>query len=138
MPPPLLAALRDSAREPALFTPWSMVHAAGGFAAATFLRALGLKFATAFAVLTVVHLLYEAKDAYFSYYLGQKQDSWPNSIVDQALAMAGFLAGWRLGATPVAGVAALFAVFAFLASALWAPDGRSLALTPSQLWNSRG
>ena len=76
----------DTLLNPQVFTHWSIVHALAGGA----LRELGFSTKTAFGI----HLAYEAKDVWVTYFREKppelsQQNSWPNSVADQASAWFG-------------------------------------------------
>ena len=71
-----ILGFRDSPRQPAAITPWSLVHLLFGMA----MKSIGL----GFWVTTVLHLCYEIKDQ-----VAEHDRSLLNSAGDQAFAMVG-------------------------------------------------
>lgn len=96
----------DDRKAPTLITFWSIVHAISGIVAySIYTRSLEDRFSlmAALGIWFVIHALYETKDYLLTYtYLKQvfgivDENTWQNSIADQAIAMAGFLVASVLG-----------------------------------------
>jgi hypothetical protein len=105
-----LYAQTEDPEDKALVTPWTLIHFAMGVVA----HGVGVYFKLdiwkAFAILMVVHFLYEVKDQTRA----RKSNSLPNSIADQVFAALGFLiAAMFLGRknTPPVSILTLVAAF---------------------------
>jgi hypothetical protein len=135
-----LVAKRDTLDRPAALTPWTLIHVCTGVTAYVaqaqlFPRA---SVATGAAVFFVLHALYEAKDLYKTYVARTTtHNTLVNSVADQAFSTLGFLAAARLSLN----VGSLLAIWMVSLMVLALPqtgrDGRA-ALSPGQLWDSRG
>jgi hypothetical protein len=127
----------DRRSEVAIFTPWSFVHLAMGFLAASIAIAVKLKFSVGFAYWFLAHLLYETKDVYFSYFT---KDGHPNSLVnsfgDQGIALAGFAFGFFIGVSIPQAAILTIVVFVVMVSPLTSPVGQPTTLVSS--WFDRG
>ena len=105
-----LASASDDPAHPALLTAWSIVHFAVGVAAHSATLRFRLSTARGFAVLMVLHALYEVKDQTVT----AGRNSLVNSFADQAVAALGFLAAALLlgrANTPWVGAGALALAF---------------------------
>jgi len=89
----------DTESEPALFDPWSAVHAAsGGAAAITAWLLIPDRPWTGFIVHSALHLLYEGKDLLTTYggigipksASDPNYNTWMNSVADQVSTSAGY------------------------------------------------
>ena len=93
---------KDSTTDPALFTPWSIMHFGSGFYLYLFLYLYttnSLK--TNFYIMLIIHTIYELKDLYITYFMGIKpgdvslagliaNSSFYNSIGDTISSILGF------------------------------------------------
>jgi hypothetical protein len=133
----------DSRYTPVLVTPWSLVHLASGVIAFACVRAAGLTPVQGALVWQAVHGLYEAKDVYLAYTGGGPKNrlvdnSWHNSVIDHALATAGYAAMSYLAphlSIPLS-VWALLAAYAVVMSPMMSPTGHAVAAEDA--WRYRG
>lgn len=85
----------SEADDPALFTPFSILHFCSGVWLAALFSLTGTQPNVTFLLMTLSHLAYEIKDLYYMYGKGKEADdydhrnSWQNSMGDQFSAMLG-------------------------------------------------
>jgi hypothetical protein len=95
-----LVADHDNKQKPAVFTPFSLVHALSGVVYALIVYGVfRVSWNTAFWSFFVLHGLYELKDYHWSYNLNLNSymynNSLENSIGDQVMSMIGFVLAAR-------------------------------------------
>lgn len=87
----MIIASQDTRNNPALFTPWSIVHFLSGVVA----KLLNVDFR----IFLFLNILYESKDLFFS----SEENSWQNSIADVLSGILGYYTSSKiiLGITTV-------------------------------------
>lgn len=87
----------DTAAEPTLITPWTLMHFLWGVWATIIVKYFKFSDTTSFVIVNIIHIIYEMNDYYTTYHNGKpmgehvNNNSLVNSITDQIAAVAGCL-----------------------------------------------
>ena len=122
----------DSARSPAFFTPWSIIHFLTGVFWALTERKLNLNKKYSFILFIIINILYETKDAFFTH----GENSWQNSVADILSGVAGYfmVANTKLSIHQILSISVV--LYIFFASPLCAKDGKTWSFGLSSWYNS--
>jgi hypothetical protein len=87
-----LISLSENAKEPALVTPWTIIHFIGGVLFSIFSKSVHFQKNKALITFFTLHAMYEIRDCY----IYKPHNSIANSVGDQLFAVVGFILGWDL------------------------------------------
>lgn len=85
-------SLNEKGKDPALITPWTIIHFIGGVLFAIFSKSTQFQKNQSLITFFTIHAMYEIRDCY----IYEKHNSITNSIGDQIFSVFGFLLGWEL------------------------------------------